>query len=161
MDYRRWEGHFHGKYCLAESPYFSESYWIPVIDAVKSGLLEESHQEPGALCFVTTDSHFQSAFNDTVNVFFGEAAEESRGRAKDASQVLGDIAMGVMAMGVIQTDWRDRDSRLMRIQREEAIRRAMIDESELEPSAKKKAVQDLYEKTDMRWARIWEGRLVD
>jgi hypothetical protein len=149
-------------YCLQDSPYFTESFSMPVHQARVLGLLEGLNWQPAWICFLTTDETIRQSFDATLQRFREAQAIASQDVQSSfaPSDLPAILVVAAFAEFYLMPTWRLLDAELMHLQRREVFVGALL-EYRLRGSERDLRLQRLRQETDAAWKHIWFRRPFD
>lgn len=149
-------------YCAARLPYFCESFSIPYDEASKLGMFEKDTPRPAWICFLTSDQHLISSFNESVRKRIQRHIERTK-QVPLRVRIVNLPAMTVYTpiRWLIMLKYRSIDADLMHLDRRETLFRALIECRVGNQRRRAALLKELHKGTDQRWKRIWNHRPID
>lgn len=152
----------HRPYCAAKNPYFRESFSIPYDEARGLNMFVTRMPRPAWICFLTTDPHFSSAFEEGVRLGT-QRREEQLKRVSFRTSVANLPAMPFLALGrwIITFRSRSIDADLMHLDRRETLFNALIGSRFRDANRRSALRKALGVEIDEQWMSMWRRRPID
>lgn len=149
-------------YSASRTPYFRESFAMPVQQAFGLGLLHSRMPQPAWICFLTTDQYYFSAFDKRRS----DARRRGWTKLREAPSKrlianLPFILMMYAASGLIVPRYRQIDLQLMRLQRREVLYDSLIRSATIDDGKRRQLETSLQNRIDKRWKHIYVRRPIE